>query len=54
MRGGVGGQIPQPLEARSDFWGGTSDAAAILQLFSKKICIFKHILAQISAKNRVF
>jgi len=43
------------MEASGDFWGGSSDAAAILQLFlSKKIGIFKHILAQISAENAFF
>jgi len=45
-------QNPQPLEASGVFWGGSPDAAVILQLF-KKILIFKHILAQISAEKRI-
>jgi len=39
---GSGG--PPVVRGERGFGGGTHDAAAILQLFSKKIRIFRHIL----------
>jgi len=41
---GVWGRIPQPPETNG---GGAPDAAAILQLFSPNIRIFRHIFFNI-------
>jgi len=48
--------VPSRWRAAGIFGGGSLDAEAILQLFSKKIRIFKHtsILTQVSAEKRVF
>jgi len=48
------GEFPSRRRPAGIFGGGSPDTAAISQLFSKKIRIFKNILAYISAEKRVF
>jgi len=47
-------EVPRRWKPAGIFWGGSPDAAAILQLFFQKIRIFKNILDQISAEKHVF
>jgi len=48
------GQSPQLLEASGDFWGGSPDAAVILQLFSKKYAFLSIFWPKFLLKNAFF